>query len=695
MKITYLDKVAIQNDESIPDINKVTDADMNEIKRVVNNNEEELKTENERLRQDLNGLPKGQVEGEKIDLTDSADMRFSSFEISGNSKQETVTDNLFNNIWEQGLIASETGANVESTTMIRSDYTKIYPNHLYNIARSIYSSYMSFRFYDKDKNYLGAQTAEGMMTYSTSDGRMNENESSMTFTILNENVAYMRVTDGSNNLSTKYTLTTEAINPDYPSEVEACGDNINLFDKDKANTLGVYFTSESTTLIQGSVAKSLYIPITSGKTYSVSKVAGERFNVGTTEAIPNANVTLIDNAKNFNTNETMVNSTKVILKTSSNAKYLVVLYYASNADTLTEQEILDSIKIVEGSETGEYSKYGQGCINEVICNKNILDYDKTSYGFYNSSSIFEGAKVHRISDFIKAESNKQYIASTNRIIGYLYIYEFDINKNLLKRSALTNVKENLITTINSTKYIRVSYNIDNHIEMTIDKLKEIEAQLEKDSISTEYEEHKEQVFTIPTQQPKRSIEIEKDTFIRDTFIMKNNKRYERNYIYRKIFNGTEEWTLYGEGNNRRWGFLVSGNIPLVVTTTDDGRFGIGVSSHFEVDNSYQKNDLQMFVQIGGGSWYAGITDFNSKWVDVNSLKTWLSEQYNAGTPVYIDYVLATPIDIECTEEQTVTLDEIDNTAKTYKGTTHIYSTDNVGTNKEVRYFKDIEIMMNK
>lgn len=43
-KIKYTDKVAIQNDTSIPNENKITDKDMNEIKKAVNNNADELVT---------------------------------------------------------------------------------------------------------------------------------------------------------------------------------------------------------------------------------------------------------------------------------------------------------------------------------------------------------------------------------------------------------------------------------------------------------------------------------------------------------------------------------------------------------------------------------------------------------------------------------------------------------------------------
>ena len=48
-KITYANKVAINENAEISDINKVTDNDMNEIKTVVNNNDDELITINTKL----------------------------------------------------------------------------------------------------------------------------------------------------------------------------------------------------------------------------------------------------------------------------------------------------------------------------------------------------------------------------------------------------------------------------------------------------------------------------------------------------------------------------------------------------------------------------------------------------------------------------------------------------------------------
>ena len=48
-KITYANKVAINENAEIPNINKVTDNDMNEIKIVVNNNDDDMITINTKL----------------------------------------------------------------------------------------------------------------------------------------------------------------------------------------------------------------------------------------------------------------------------------------------------------------------------------------------------------------------------------------------------------------------------------------------------------------------------------------------------------------------------------------------------------------------------------------------------------------------------------------------------------------------
>lgn len=73
-KITYESKNALQNDEDVPDNEKVTDTDMNEIKDVVNTNADELNRTKEKLDLTINAplIYKGSVETkEELELIEN------------------------------------------------------------------------------------------------------------------------------------------------------------------------------------------------------------------------------------------------------------------------------------------------------------------------------------------------------------------------------------------------------------------------------------------------------------------------------------------------------------------------------------------------------------------------------------------------------------------------------------------------
>ena len=71
---------------------------------------------------------------------------------------------------------------------------------------------------------------------------------------------------------------------------------------------------------------------------------------------------------------------------------------------------------------------------------------------------------------------------------------------------------------------------------------------------------------------------------------------------------------------------------------------------------------------------------------VDELKKYLAEN-----ETYVDYPLETPIDIECTEEQSKILDELNN-ARTYKNVTNI-TTDSKAI-IDLDYVKDLETLLN-
>ena len=182
----------------------------------------------------------------------------------------------------------------------------------------------------------------------------------------------------------------------------------------------------------------------------------------------------------------------------------------------------------------------------------------------------------------------------------------------------------------------------------------------------------EQDYSIPVQQPMRSIGDVRDLFFKNTKDSKyydkdleKNKWYERHPIFRKIFIGNETFTLqsindYGIANfNYKTGntaYQVNGNILCNRFITQTA----GISS-IKTDGIYMSWGNEIYIRI-----------LASEIDTVEKLKTWLATLYTNGNPVYVDYILETPTDIECTEEQ---IQQLENKPSTYKDFTIIQSQD--------------------
>ena len=133
----------------------------------------------------------------------------------------------------------------------------------------------------------------------------------------------------------------------------------NLFDKKNAELLPLGLSSSG--FSNTSQAITIYIPCTPGATYTISKRLSARFRVCSSETIPEVGA-VIHNYQNVDSN------TSYTLTINQNSHYLCAFIYISTQDTLTPQEILDSIMINEGSEALSYEPY--------IQNKVIVDNEK-------------------------------------------------------------------------------------------------------------------------------------------------------------------------------------------------------------------------------------------------------------------------------------------------------------------------------
>lgn len=142
--------------------------------------------------------------------------------------------------------------------------------------------------------------------------------------------------------------------PDYPQEIKVVeGRQVitdkgkNLFDKDNANIL-TGFLADGGTFNSTTGYKTLYISCNNSSTYTIQKTSGSFFRVAEFENIPANGDNWITRTKDDNAN--------VITFTTTTGNYLAVTYFKSS-DTVTEQEMLNSIQIEEGSTATNYEPY--------------------------------------------------------------------------------------------------------------------------------------------------------------------------------------------------------------------------------------------------------------------------------------------------------------------------------------------------
>ena len=278
---------------------------------------------------------------------------------------------------------------------------------------------------------------------------------------------------------------------------------------------------------------------------------------------------------------------------------------------------------------------------------------------------------------------------TLNFIGADSFYLIIFNENKVKVKETDWIEKNSSFELDNKYYVKIVFRKNNNIALNKDEvvnIKLVDGQgcinvIIDNGLETTDANYKSQIYTIPTQQPFRAI-----GGTRDTFIKKNNKWYERHYIARKILKGTENWA---KSTTYKGSFY---SLDLLPTNKD---YSDCYSSHFIKANISKSSDIPtnykqktFFIESKKGTsnfWYG------TENTTVDEFKAWLSAKYNAGTPVYVDYLLETPIDFECTEEQ---VEQIENKPSTYKDFTYVVSEDETPAYLEVAGIYDLNNLIN-
>ena len=323
----------------------------------------------------------------------------------------------------------------------------------------------------------------------------------------------------------------------------------------------------------------------------------------------------------------------------------------------------EKIKLEKGKVATPYSKYGQGCVKVTKCNKNLFPALKSQSKENKGITFSYNANTQEFNVKGTTTDTTFYTTLTFEELKYLSKdkkYILSISNLMPTKCMVTLTKINAINNgiINEGKKQTTVDNLDKYkpdgfmfYGQKLEKGTKIDftfkAQLEESSTATEYEQHEEQSYIMPTQ----------TEMLENDYLDYDNEE-EVHTWGKKILTGDENWAYEkltsadGEKNN----FYLK---------IDDAMSNGKVYSNAFAQRTTLADNYSMFMSSG--------KNLNLRYQEKSSstdFKAYLKSQYDAGTPVVVYYQLATPKRLKFTDEQKTVAKELNN-ARTYKNVTNI------------------------
>ena len=702
---TYKDKLDKLNNyddtkikEDISDIQKEQKTQNDDIE-TLKAEKEALEKEVQNLREDnrLNTLTEDN-EGELVHIDNSTGSRFNALEICGNEKQfsQDGTSNLL--VLEEGnktvegvdfsIQNGEVSISGTATASIHTICGKAYlhEGETYYIEKVGTSSNCGFRLQNQkngaqqhwfatsgEVSFVAEATGEYDLHISTSSGQ--------TPSISN---LKLRVSKESGIEWEQGFMNTPSF--DYPSEIKTVGDNVNVFNDEAYK--GFVVTQQNYNALQ-----KIDLKLKPNK-YYVAKIY---FEDGTSVAVNNSNFMLYAYKADGTQSANIPNQ---IAKSYANATELVKAKIVANATGLSAyaNKVIKGIKIEEvADEDGQpspYSNYGQGCIELNITNKNILDVSK------NSTVTKAGMTVSTDKDGILTLNG----TTTSAIYIGLNKNNFIMQAgNLFERSMFRKGNYNFSVdnlsstqTLNASAYIRKNYNSGEIIYLesvfsakhrdknfileedkeaivylwiasgiTLNNAK-LKFQIELDN-ATDIVTNEEQKYIIPVQQRMFS----GDKFVKingvwkEMHTFKGTKLSEVSY-WVKTDNSQQSDTILRFTTN-----FSDGKLAKYIRTSPR-TFWSDKSECVYLFDAYKKECLAPHNGVAG---QLNVFINKTRLLDetVEAFK-----EYLKNNEIIVYYKLAEPLYLDCTDEQIVVLDKIEQEAHTYADITNVFTEDSVG-----------------
>ena len=420
----------------------------------------------------------------------------------------------------------------------------------------------------------------------------------------------------------------------------------NLFDKDNANILDLYISSNGVLSANATAGENvtIYIPCKPDTTYTISKMVQEpistnRFRLGTSENIPTRNTTLND-FKNNSNGTTKISET---ITTGSNANYLCVFIF-NNTGTTTLDEMLSSIQIEYGSTVTEYEAFS-GETYEINLGKNLFDKNNANILnalITNTGAINSNASTRTL--YIPCNPNTTYtiskISSPRFVVGTTSNIP-SAGSSTLAFSDFSTGTSGTITTGNNAKYLLVYYYNSSGTATEQEILDSI--QIEVGDTVTSYSEY----FT--------PIELNKIGDYKDYITGTPDNWSIVKAISEVTLNGTE-YGWKNDSQNKLCGLEIS-DIKTIKST----QITTALCNHYTAtDLTTSRTSKNYFSQNNVDVW------FNNQDMDVNTFKTWVGNNN-----LKLVYVLATPTTEPITNTELISQLNAFYYAKSKQGQTNI------------------------
>ena len=681
----------------------------------------EIQAENERLRNDIKSIAVvNEVSGENIHIEDSSDARC-EIEIGGNQQQETREG--YNQLKNEGTTQTLNNVTItkkeDETLVVNGTATE---DFTFSIKRNI-------ELEDGEQYKLsGCPNGGAEKKYALTINQYYENQShfgqdygdGVNFTYngslpINNNI-YIRLFKGItyNNLIFKpmivkgteqkpYEQYGASPSLDFPSELKAVGDDINILNDTIFARKGYYSgivgatTQKANTTIRLLTDEDINVISNKDITISLGTDKDLKYNVFEIDE----NDVIIKNNMSSN------NKDKTIKLQENTKKISLMLMWQDANKTITLEDIKDcKIKIAYGTRISNYSSYNCGSAKIDIFNKNFIDIDKlkslnsrNAYEKYNNVECLKLAGVTQRYN-LNCKQNTQYVFQVN-IVGYTYtsklIGQFliaytDGSTSYMQTDGTNAGKYSLISKAGKTVKALVWNGYSSGHFAYIDKN---DIQLDEATTLTNIVQHEEQSYLVDVQQ---------EMLKGDTFVRKDGKWYEKHCVKTEIMltfpttNIEVCGTFANFQTNRNIAFAVVKNDLKITNVRND----ILCDKLKAKDNSMwggKEDGIQTYINSNKFMISISFEDIEKNFgeeLTINNYSQAFRKYINDNGPFKIYYLLEEPELIECTEAQNKVLDEIYNKSHTYKNITNISAESaEVNPTLNIKYLKDPETEHNK